>query len=242
MSDSAGRPPLRAHQLALRAPGVVRRRSTLHKTRAYDPEVALAVRFGGADATPPLGADEDEDGLDGFNFAYGRENEAAVGAEARTGVASVPVSATDSYEDTLAPSSAAFHHPSPFPHAGSDDGPDAETERGFDDDFADFVAAGPHMPIHMHLPAHGAVRLPEVMYDVGRLTPMHPGASYRSLGSVFDVGEGNDSMSVMSGAYGALDDDDGLNEGGDPAPPGRAEILETSRRLFGAGSTVLDVR
>ncbi|KAH9933210.1 uncharacterized protein BXZ73DRAFT_77369 [Epithele typhae] len=198
-----------------------------------------------AGAGRKFGRDEKAKAQENEHEEQQQRKEAAADEEARTWVATAPVSAADGWEDMLAPPSAAhtprdatfpdIHLPAPSPRVGSDDGSDAETEHGFDDDFADFVAAGPYI-----LPTHDADRLLEVRYDVGRLTPMHTGASYRSLGSVSDFG-GNDSMSATSGAYGVLgddddSDDDALNEGGDPDLPSRAEIFETSRRLFGAGA------
>ncbi|KAH9933213.1 uncharacterized protein BXZ73DRAFT_101176 [Epithele typhae] len=201
-----------------------------------------------AGAGRKFGRDEKAKAQEDEHEEQQQKYEAAADADARTWVVSAPMSAADGWEDMLAPPSAAhtprdaafpdIHLPSPSPRTGSDDDSDADTEHGFDDDFADFVSAGPHMPP----PAHGGDRLLEVRYDVGRLTPMHTGASYRSLGSVSDLGEGNDSMSATSGAYGALgddeddEDDDALNEGGDPDLPSRAEILETSHRLFGAAA------
>jgi len=55
--------------------------------------------------------------------------------------------------------------------------------------------------------------------DADRLVPMHTGASYRSLASVSDFG-----------GEGENDDED------DPDLPSRAEIVETSRRIFGSSN------
>ncbi|EED81027.1 predicted protein [Postia placenta Mad-698-R] len=85
---------------------------------------------------------------------------------------------------------------------------DGGGELGFDDDFTEFVSApSPH--------GLGAL-------DADRLVPMHTGASYRSLASVSDFG----------GDLGASEDADA----DDPDLPSRAEIEETSRRIFGSAA------
>ena len=148
--------------------------------------------------------------------------------DARIWVSSAPLSSADGWEDMMTPVIRS-------PIADPDPLADSASEHGFEDDFADFVSATshPHLP-HARGFGPSEDKLLEVNYDVGRLTPMHTGMSYRSLGSMSDFG-GADSMFMGredSGEYGALSDDDD----DDPDLPTRAEILETSRRIFGAAS------
>ncbi|KAH9939807.1 hypothetical protein B0H21DRAFT_755983 [Amylocystis lapponica] len=78
---------------------------------------------------------------------------------------------------------------------------------GFDDDFTEFVSApSPRQP------------------SAGMLLPMHTGASYRSLASLSDFGDASLSMP----------DKDEDEDEEDADLPSRAEIAETSRRIFGA--------
>lgn len=187
---------------------------------------------------------EDEETGSGLQYsraqANGKAPEApADGADsdekAREWVTSAPVTSVEGWEDMMA--TPAIRTPRPdddFHHAA------LGAEHGFEDDFADFVSAtsGPHGLLQPHgfELDHGDNRLLEVNYDVARLTPMHTGASYRSLASVSDFG-GEESLYVgreelHEGAYGALVDEDE----DDLDLPSRAEILETSRRLFGAAA------
>lgn len=167
--------------------------------------------------------------------------------EAEVWVSSAPVSSADGWEDMLTPPAIRTPRAESDCDRHSDSFSSSETEHGFEDDFADFVSATSHPQLHLdpHPHAHARDfgfgpsedRLLEVNYDVGRLTPMHTGMSYRSLGSVSDFGGGDDSMFVSGDApdgadYGALDD----GEEDDPDLPSRAEILETSRRIFGAAA------
>ncbi|KAI0632411.1 hypothetical protein C8Q77DRAFT_1060132 [Trametes polyzona] len=161
---------------------------------------------------------------------------------AREWVTSAPVSSVEGWEDMLTPPTIRTPRPDDEHHVTSDG-----VEHGFEDDFADFVSAT--SDLHLSNPSHGfglghglghgEDRLLEVNYDVARLTPMHTGASYRSLASISDFG-GEEGMFVgresLGGAgYGALGDEDGDGEN-DPDLPSRAEILETSRKLFGAAA------
>ncbi len=139
--------------------------------------------------------------------------------DVRIWVSSAPVPSAEGWEAMMTPPSIRTPRPS---DEHSDEG---GSEHGFEDDFADFVSASSHP----HLQSHHMTdeKLLEVNYDVGRLTPMHTGMSYRSLGSVSDFGgDGDESFGVEG--FGALDNDDG-----DPDLPSRAEVLATSRRLFG---------
>ncbi|KAI0357445.1 hypothetical protein OH77DRAFT_1399047 [Trametes cingulata] len=152
-------------------------------------------------------------------------------AEAQAWVNSAPVTSVEGWEDMLTPPAIRTPRPDDGPHPAAFGG-----EHGFEDDFADFVSAT--SDTHLQTPSHvfghgfglghGEERLLEVNYDIGRLTPMHTGASYRSLASVSDFG-GDEG--VHGGGYGALGDAED-----DPDLPSRAEILETSRRLFGAAA------
>ncbi|EJF63549.1 hypothetical protein DICSQDRAFT_154032 [Dichomitus squalens LYAD-421 SS1] len=174
---------------------------------------------------------DDEESSSGVKYSRGKaegqpaEEDAAPAAadeEARHWVTSAPVSSAEGWEDMMTPP--AIRTPRSFdsPHD------DASFEHGFEDDFADFVSASSHP----HLQPHGLSddRLLEVHYDVGRLTPMHTGTSYRSLGSMSDFG-GDESFGPD---YRYLDGDDE----DDPDLPSRAEVLATSRRLFGASAFV----
>ncbi|KAI0647772.1 hypothetical protein C8Q79DRAFT_924871 [Trametes meyenii] len=154
--------------------------------------------------------------------------------KARAWVTSAPVTSVEDWGDMMTPPAIRT------PRAEDDFPPSSDTEHGFEDDFADFVSATSgatlHPGLHPHGFGHGEDKLLEVNYDVGRLTPMHTGASYRSLASASDFGGeegvfvGRDGLNVSG--YGALSD----NEEDDPDLPSRAEILETSRRLFGAAA------
>ncbi|TBU23188.1 hypothetical protein BD311DRAFT_674483, partial [Dichomitus squalens] len=161
---------------------------------------------------------DDEETSSGFKYSRGKAED----EEARHWVTSAPVSSAEGWEDMMTPP--AIRTPRSFdsPHD------DASFEHGFEDDFADFVSASSH-PHHQ---PHGLSddRLLEVHYDVGRLTPMHTGTSYRSLGSMSDFG-GDESLGPD---YRHLDGD----EEDDPGLPSRAEVLATSRRLFGASAFV----
>ncbi|KAI1794890.1 hypothetical protein LXA43DRAFT_91625 [Ganoderma leucocontextum] len=141
--------------------------------------------------------------------------------EARIWV-SAPVSSAEGWEDMMTPP--AIRTPRPA-DGHSDDG---ASEHGFEDDFADFVSASSHP--HLQPRRLTDEKLLEVNYDVGRLTPMHTGMSYRSLGSVSDFG-GDGDESLGAEGYGSLDNDED-----DPDLPSRAEILATSRRLFGVSA------
>ncbi|PIL22815.1 hypothetical protein GSI_15510 [Ganoderma sinense ZZ0214-1] len=179
----------------------------------------------------------DEEAASGVKYARGKpegehpraEPDAAASAktqdeEARTWVSSAPVSSAEGWEDMMTPPTIRTPRPS---DEHSDDG---GSEHGFEDDFADFVSASSHP----HLPSRRLTdeKLLEVNYDVGRLTPMHTGVSYHSLGSVSDFGgDGDGDESFGVGGYGSLD-----NEEDDPDLPSRAEILATSRRLFGVSA------
>ncbi|KAI0662215.1 hypothetical protein C8Q70DRAFT_875036, partial [Cubamyces menziesii] len=147
-------------------------------------------------------------------------HQAAEDQEAEAWVSSAPVTSVEGWEDILTPPTIRTPR--------VDDGftSDSAMEHGFEDDFADFVSASSDSHLHPH--GHGEDRLLEVNYDIGRLTPMHTGASYRSLGSISDFG----GDEAHTSGYGALED----GEEDDPDLPSRAEILETSRRLFGAGA------
>ncbi|RPD62734.1 hypothetical protein L226DRAFT_532275 [Lentinus tigrinus ALCF2SS1-7] len=152
--------------------------------------------------------------------------EKAEDEDARIWVSSAPVSSTEGWEDMMTPPAIRTPRPDDEHHG------DSLSEHGFEDDFADFVSATSHP--HLHVPGRGLgpsdERLLEVNYDVGRLTPMHTGMSYRSLASMSDFG-GDDSMFVAHDVeYGTLNDND------DPDLPSSAEILETSRRIFGAAA------
>ncbi|KAI0669244.1 hypothetical protein C8Q78DRAFT_1095594 [Trametes maxima] len=160
------------------------------------------------------------------------ESEEAEDDKARAWVASAPVTSVEDWEDMMTPPAIRT------PRTEDNLPASADTEHGFEDDFADFVSATSGASLHPGLHPHGFGRgedkLLEVNYDVGRLTPMHTGASYRSLASVSDFGA-EEGVFVSrdepnSRGYGALGDD----EEDDPDLPSRAEILETSRRLFGA--------
>ncbi|KAI0693430.1 hypothetical protein C8T65DRAFT_667998 [Cerioporus squamosus] len=179
---------------------------------------------------------EDEEA--GSGMKYGRGNaggtsvtspaalEKAEDEEARTWVSSPSVSSAEGWEDMMTPPAIRTPRPDDDHHG------DPGSEHGFEDDFADFVSATSHPHLHAQGRGFGPTdeRLLEVNYDVGRLTPMHTGMSYRSLASMSDFG-GDDSMFVaQDGEYGTLNDED------DPDLPSRAEILETSRRIFGAAA------
>ncbi|KAI0328906.1 hypothetical protein GY45DRAFT_1372025 [Cubamyces sp. BRFM 1775] len=181
---------------------------------------------------------EDEETGTGLRYAQGRADGKSPGRaavqtieedkEAEAWVSSAPVTSVEGWEDILTPPTIRT------PRADDGFTLDSATEHGFEDDFADFVSASPDSQLHPH--GHREDRLLEVNYDIGRLTPMHTGASYRSLGSISDFG--GDDLSYVgrdeahTGGYGALDD----GEEDDPDLPSRAEILETSRRLFGAAA------
>ncbi|KAI8978785.1 hypothetical protein BD414DRAFT_538705 [Trametes punicea] len=182
---------------------------------------------------------EDEETEAGLRSARGRTDgkspdRAAADAEedeqAQAWVSSAPVSSVEGWEDMLTPP--AIRTPP------ADDRPFAAPAmgHGFEDDFADFVSASPGSHLHPHAFEAGEERLLEVNYDIVRLTPMHTGASYRSLASVSDMGgEGElfaDREEPHASGYGALAGE----EDNDPDLPTRAEILETSRRLFGAAA------
>ncbi|KAH9908815.1 uncharacterized protein BXZ73DRAFT_84252 [Epithele typhae] len=155
---------------------------------------ALARHRGSNDGAQ-VGRDEkakaQEHQHEGQQHADEQKNEVAMDAEAQTWDESAPVSAmVGGHACVLVRSRNVvfpdIHIPSPFPRTGSDSGSDI-----FDNDFA-----------------IGADHLLDDRYDDGRVTPMPTGASYRLLGSVPDSGDGNDSMSVASGTYGALEDND----------------------------------
>lgn len=177
------------------------------------------------------------------NSTDGKVSERVGEAEAetmQTWVTSAPMRSAEGWEDMSTPP--AIRTPRP---ADDDYHATSSADHGFEDDFADFVSVTSDS--NFHLPQHSFGsgfghrddRLLEVSYDIARLTPMHTGASYRSLTSVSDFG-GDESVFVerdalQSGGYGALGDDDD-NGDNDPDLPSRAEILETSRRLFGAAA------
>ncbi|KAI0771221.1 hypothetical protein BD413DRAFT_65435 [Trametes elegans] len=180
---------------------------------------------------------EDEEAGSGLQYSRGRADgktpevadaELASDQEAQAWVNNAPVSSVEGWEDMMTPPAIRT------PRADDDEPANSfAAEHGFEDDFADFVSATPDAHLH---PRHREDRLLEVNYDVGRLTPMHTGASYRSLASISDF-SGNESVYVerdemQGGGYGALGDD----TEDDPDLPSRAEILETSRRLFGAAA------
>ena len=142
--------------------------------------------------------------------------------EARIWVSSAPVSSAEGWEDMMTPPTIRTPRPS---DEHSDDG---GSEHGFEDDFADFVSATSHP--HLQSRRLTDEKLLEVNYDVGRLTPMNTGVSYHSLGSVSDFG-GDGDESFGAEGYGSLDNDED-----DPDLPSRAEILATSRRLFGVST------
>ncbi|KAI0755231.1 hypothetical protein C8Q80DRAFT_419454 [Daedaleopsis nitida] len=180
---------------------------------------------------------EDEESDSGVKYGRGEAEGRSVHtsdsfqpADAQEWVSSASVSSAEGWEDMMTPP--AIHTPRADPgHA------DSAPEHGFEDDFADFVSATSH-PTLQPGPHTQEDRLLEVHYDVGRLTPMHTGMSYRSMGSVSDVG-GDDGVfahrgTPERGGYGALDD--GASDDDDPDLPSRAEILETSRRIFGAAA------
>lgn len=105
--------------------------------------------------------------------------------------------------------------------------PKAETPTfGFDDDFTEFVSApSPAVSARSH----------QLGFDVDHLLPQHTGASYRTLASVSDFGGEGERMFVPH-----LDDESALPsvDENDPDLPSRAEVLATSRRIFGpAGQT-----
>ncbi|OCH90911.1 hypothetical protein OBBRIDRAFT_887349 [Obba rivulosa] len=89
---------------------------------------------------------------------------------------------------------------------------------GFDDDFSDFVSA----PV-----AHSSANLDA---SPQRLVPTHTGASYRSLASTSDVGSDAHIPSPRR------KDGDHVEE--DPDLPSRAEIAETSRKIFGPAGPI----
>ncbi|KAI0373734.1 hypothetical protein BV20DRAFT_672240 [Pilatotrama ljubarskyi] len=188
---------------------------------------------------------EDEEAGSGLQYAKGQTDGkpvdpvAAEKAEmedegenerAREWVSSAPATSAEGWEDMLTPPAIRT------PRAEDEHPAVSEEEHGFEDDFADFVSAtsDSHLHAHSHVfghgfgLGHGEGRLLEVNYDVGRLTPMHTGASYRSLASVSDFG-GDEG--AHGGGYGALGDEED-----DPDLPSQAEIRETSRRLFGAAA------
>ncbi|KAL7280147.1 hypothetical protein ACG7TL_006566 [Trametes sanguinea] len=182
---------------------------------------------------------EDEESGTGLQYARGRPDgrspnpspaDTVNDEQAEAWVASAPVTSAEGWEDMLTPPAIR----TPRADDGLSAAPDAE--HGFEDDFADFVSAtsDSHL-LHPHALGHGEDRLLEVNYDIARLTPMHTGASYRSMASVSDFG-GEEGLFVergglQSGEYGVLGEEDN-----DPDLPSRAEILETSRRLFGAAA------
>ncbi|CDO68244.1 hypothetical protein BN946_scf184842.g7 [Trametes cinnabarina] len=180
---------------------------------------------------------EDKESGSGLQYARSRPDgrlsgppvtEAERDQQAEAWVTSAPVTSVEGWEDILTPPAIRT------PRADDDPVAALTAEHGFEDDFADFVSgtSDAHL-LHPHGLGHGEDRLLEVSYDVARLTPMHTGASYRSMTSVSDFG-GEEGLYVerdelQSGGYGVLGEDDN-----DPDLPSRAEILETSRRLFGA--------
>ncbi|KAH9841818.1 uncharacterized protein C8Q71DRAFT_349508 [Rhodofomes roseus] len=100
--------------------------------------------------------------------------------------------------------------------------PTAETPTfGFDDDFTHFVSApSPVVSTRSHNSG----------LDVDHLLPQHSGASYHSLASVSDFG-GEGEHTFVSHT-----DDSALPSGyeDDPHLPSRAEVMATSRRIFGS--------
>ena len=178
-----------------------------------DEETGSGMKYGrahpeGTSVTPPAALEKAED------------------EEARIWISSAPVSSAEGWEDMMTPPAIRTPRPDDDHHG------DSLSEHGFEDDFADFVSATSDPHLHVSGRAFGPTddRLLEVNYDVERLTPMHTGLSYRSLASMSDFG-GDDSMFVtQDGEYGTLNDED------DPDLPSRAEILETSRRIFGAAA------
>ncbi|KZT09367.1 uncharacterized protein LAESUDRAFT_723119 [Laetiporus sulphureus 93-53] len=106
----------------------------------------------------------------------------------------------------------------PTPTIKTPVGEPQERVLGFDDNFSEFVSASS----------------PRAVGGLGadHLVPMHTGASYRSLASVSDyAGEGELFISMP-------EDEDVLNEENDPDLPSRAEILETSRRIFSSAPPI----
>ncbi|KAH9936641.1 uncharacterized protein B0H18DRAFT_974812 [Fomitopsis serialis] len=99
--------------------------------------------------------------------------------------------------------------------------PTAETlTLGFDDDFTEFVSApSPAVSARSH---HSGL-------DVDHLIPQHTGASYRSLASVSDFGGEGEHMFVPDIDESAIS----KPTEDDPDLPSRAEVLATSRRIFG---------
>ncbi|KAI9059291.1 hypothetical protein FKP32DRAFT_1634895 [Trametes sanguinea] len=182
---------------------------------------------------------EDEETGTGLQFARSRPHgrspdpfpaDTVKDEQAEAWVTSAPVTSTEGWEDMLTPPAIR----TPRADDGLSAAPDAE--HGFEDDFADFVSgtSDSHL-LHPQGLGHGEDRLLEVNYDIARLTPMHTGASYRSMASVSDFG-GEEGLfmergELQSGGYGVLGEEDN-----DPDLPSRAEILETSRRLFGAAA------
>ncbi|TFK86022.1 hypothetical protein K466DRAFT_524902 [Polyporus arcularius HHB13444] len=179
---------------------------------------------------------EDEETGSGMKFGRGSADPASVTStatfnkaedeQAQTWVSSAPVTSAEEWEDMMTPPAIRTPRPDDDHHG------DPLSEHGFEDDFADFVSATSHPHLHIQGRGFGPTdeKLLEVNYDVGRLTPMHTGMSYRSLNSMSDFG-GDDSLFVaQDGEYGTLNDED------DPELPSRAEILETSRRIFGAAA------
>lgn len=100
--------------------------------------------------------------------------------------------------------------------------PHAETPAfGFDDDFTEFVSApSPAVSALSH----------QLGFDIDHLVPQHTGASYRTLASVSDFGGEGDHMFVPhhdeTSVLPSVDEND-------PDLPSRAEVLATSRRIFG---------
>lgn len=95
----------------------------------------------------------------------------------------------------------------------------ATSQFGFEDDFAEFVGA----PMEVSYGGDGGGGVGGGRYEALRQEPMYTGASYHTLASVSDTGM-----------------DDIIGDGDDPDLPSRAEIEETSKRIFGAASS-LDV-
>ncbi|KAI0726452.1 hypothetical protein C8Q72DRAFT_954049 [Fomitopsis betulina] len=100
--------------------------------------------------------------------------------------------------------------------------PKAETPTlGFDDDFTDFVSTpSPAISTQPH----------QLGFDIDHLVPQHTGASYRTLASVSDFGGEGEHIFVPhpdeDSAFPSVDEND-------PDLPSRAEVLATSRLIFG---------
>ena len=101
-------------------------------------------------------------------------------------------------------------------------GAGGEVTFGFEDDFAEFVGA-PIEVSYDHQPRHDTVAVDVAGGDHGGLSAQHTGASYRTLASGSEFG-GSDVF--------------GEETENDPDLPSRAEIEETSRRIFGGSLDV----